>query len=62
MTKLQKQRKEAGLSQQQLAIKSKINVRAIQDYEQGRRDLKNAKAITVKNLAKALNCPMEKLV
>lgn len=61
-SRLMKKRVERNLSQAQLAIKSNISVRTIQDYEQGKRKLEKAQAGTVKKLAKALNCTMEELL
>ena len=55
-------RKEANKTQQGLAYQAKISIKSIHDYEQGRRKLSNAKAITVKKLADVLNCSMEELI
>lgn len=52
-------RKNRGISQLQLAKKSGVNVRMIQYYEQGIRDIRKAQARTVLALAKALNCTVE---
>lgn len=60
--KLQEIRKASGLSQSQLAEASGVNVRLIQDYEQGHKHINNAKAITLYKLSKALNCTMEDLI
>ena len=55
-------RTERGLTQGQLAAASGINVRMIQHYEQGSKDLKKAAAETVLKIAKALNCTVEDLI
>ena len=59
---LREKRQAKNLSQSQLAEKSSINVRLIQDYEQGHKNINHAKAITVCKLAKALNCTVEDLI
>ena len=60
--KLKEKRQSLNLSQSQLADKSTINVRLIQDYEQGHKNINNAKAITVYRLANALDCTVEDLI
>ena len=55
MTRLQTYRQKRGLSQAQLATKAGVSVRTLQDFEQGRRDLNLAAAITVYKLADALD-------
>lgn len=62
MTNLKRMRQEYHLSQSQLADRSGVNVRLIQDYEQGHKQINNAKAITVYKLARALNCTVEDLI
>lgn len=62
MSALKKRREAIGLSQSQLAEKSGVNVRMIQNYEQGFKDINKAAAITVYQLAEALNCNMEDLI
>lgn len=58
MTRLQTYRQKRGLSQAQLAAKAGVSVRTLQDFEQGRRDLNLAAAITVYRLADALDLPI----
>lgn len=55
-------RAKAGLSQSKLAELSGVNVRMIQYYEQGAKDINKAQADTILTLAKALNCNMEDLL
>lgn len=62
MSKLQKVRKEKGLSQSQLAGRAGISVRVIQHYEQGGLDINKAAAITVWRLAYALDCQVADLL
>lgn len=59
---LKKQRSEAGLSQNQLAHITGVNVRSIQMYEQGVNDINKAQAGTLQKLAKAMNCSIEDLL
>jgi DNA-binding transcriptional regulator YiaG len=47
-------RESKGMSQSQLAKASGVNVRMIQDYEQGHKDINRASVITVLQLAEAL--------
>lgn len=62
MSNLKQYREQAGLSQSQLAQISDVNVRMIQHYEQGFKDINKASAITVYKLAKALNIGTEDLI
>lgn len=55
-------RAKAGLSQSKLAELSGVNVRMIQYYEQGAKDINKAQADTILALAKALSCSMEDLL
>lgn len=59
---LRKIRTERGYSQGKLAELSEVNVRMIQHYEQGVKDINLAQAITVFKLAQALECNMEELL
>ncbi|NMD38965.1 MAG: helix-turn-helix transcriptional regulator [Christensenellaceae bacterium] len=60
--KLKEIRKQKGLSQSQLAKLSDINVRTIQSYESGARNLNNANLLILLKLANALNCKIENLI
>lgn len=51
-----------GLRQSDLAEKIGVSVRTIQDYEQGRRDINAASALTVYKMARILNTDMENLL
>lgn len=55
-------RAKAGLSQSQLAEKAGVNLRMIQKYEIGDKDINKAQAITIYKLSLALNCNMEDLL
>lgn len=62
MSRLQDLRKSAGLSQGALAKASGVNVRMIQFYEQGVKDINKAALVTGKALADALGCRIEDLI
>ena len=59
---LKRLRKYAHLSQRELADKSGIPVRTIQQYEQGQKALSRARADVVVRLCKALYCDVEVLL
>lgn len=59
---LQRLRKEAGLSQSQLAKKAGIRVQVLQQYEQGVRDLNGAKLATLLKLCNVLECRLADIV
>lgn len=62
MTNLKRIRKERGLTQPQLSEASGVNVRMIQHYEQGVKDINVAGALAVYKIAQALNCTVEDLL
>lgn len=53
---LKQVRESKGLSQSQLAKKSGVNLRMIQNYEQEARDINVARLNTIIDLAQALEC------
>lgn len=59
---LKKIRTEKGMSQAQLADASGVNVRMIQYYEQGAKDINKASGETILKLSIALGCRMEDLM
>lgn len=61
-SKLRMLREAAGLSQSELARKSGVGLRAIQQYEQGAKDINRAAAGSVQALARTLHCQMEDLL
>ena len=62
MSNLKKIRIEKGLTQGQLAIKSHVELRTIQAYEQGYRDITKASYENLSKLAVALECDIEKFL
>lgn len=61
-TNLQYLRNLKRLTQKQLSERSGVNIRLIQDYEQGRKQINNAMAISVYRLAEALDCTVGDLL
>ncbi len=61
-TNLQYLRNLKRITQKQLSDRSGVNLRLIQDYEQGHKPINNAKAITVYQLAEALDCTVGDLL
>lgn len=62
MNALKRQRKSAGLTQQELAEKSGVKLRMIQAYEQNYQDISKAEVGSMIRLAKALSCSVEDLL
>lgn len=60
--KLKKIRTHRGITQCGLAALTSVNVRTIQKYEQGERDINKASGETLYKLSKALNCNIEDLL
>lgn len=56
MNALKSMREKRGLSQSQLAKKAMVDVRMVQHYEQGFKDINRANVLTVLRLAEALDC------
>lgn len=61
-TRLGTLRAAAGLTQAQLAERSEVGLRSIQMYEQRRKDINKAQAVTVYSLAQVLGCDMSDLL
>lgn len=62
MSKLKKVREQSGLSQSKLSTMSGVNVRMIQHYEQGVKDINQAAGITLYKMSKALGVTIEDLL
>ena len=62
VTKLQAKRKMLGLSQSQLAKRADVNLRTLQEYEIGQKDINKASSETVYRLALALNCEVKDIL
>lgn len=60
--KLKSLRLVAGLSQAQLAATTGLNVRTLQHYEQGSKDLNAAKLATLLKVCNALNCSLKDII
>ena len=61
-TRLQQMRKNCGLSQKELSTKSGVNLRTLQQYELGAKDINKASTSSVLALAKVLSCEVEDLL
>ena len=61
-TNLKTLRQRAGLSQRELAERSSVPLRTIQQYEQRQKQINKAQAEYLAMLAKALRCDMEDLI
>ena len=59
---LQYHRNVKNITQKELSELSGVDIRKIQHYEQGFRDINKAEAMTVYKLAQALNCSVEDLL
>lgn len=62
MKKLKVIRFERRMSQSELAEKSGVNLKMIQKYERGEKNINHARFVTIIKLAKALNCDPVKLL
>lgn len=62
MTNLRQLTQAAGITQKDLAEKSGVPLRAVQDYSQGHKPINQAAAVTVYKLAKALGVTVEELL
>ena len=61
-TRLKQRRKNAGLSQRELAERSCVPIRTIQQYEQRQKSINKAQAESLVMLSKALCCGVEDLL
>lgn len=59
--KLKQYREQLGYTQKELADRSGINYRSLQDYEQGHKRLASANGETLLRLSMALGCSVEQL-
>lgn len=62
MDNLKEIRKAKEISQSRLTEISGVNIRMIQHYEQGVKDINKAQAITLYKLAQVLECKIEDLL
>lgn len=61
-TRLQAMRKKRGLSQSRLATLSSVNLRTLQQYEVGAKDINKASAASVYALSVVLGCDVEEIL
>lgn len=62
MSNLKRIREEKNITQAELSEASGVNIRMIQHYEQGYKDINKAQGITLHALAQALECKIEDLI
>lgn len=62
INKLLYQRSIAGMTQQQVADAAEMNIRQIQKFESGERDLGNMTLRNALSLAKALDCEVDDFI
>ena len=62
MSNLKKIREDQNITQSKLAEVSGVNIRILQYYEQGYKDINKAQAITLYKIAQALDCKIEDLL
>lgn len=61
-TNLQYYRNEKRLTQAELARRANVNLRTLQDYEQGQKNINNARTATVSRLAEVLGVTITDLL
>ena len=61
-TRLQRRRKDCGITQRELSEKSGVNLRTIQQYERRSKDINRAAGATLRALSIALSCQIEDLL
>ena len=59
---LKKVRTERGISQSELAKRSGVNFRMLQNYEQGVKNIDGAKIETLANIARVLGCGIAEIM
>lgn len=62
MTNLKNLRQSKGITQKELSEYADVNIRTLQDYEQGKKPINAASALTVFRLSKALNCEVRDIL
>ena len=62
MTKLKQIRQNAGLTQSELAKKINVNLRTLQYYEQGVKQLDHARIDTILKICVELNCDISDIM
>lgn len=59
---LKERRNGSGLKQREVAEMTGIDIKTVQDFESGRKDIHRAAAATVKKMAEAYGCSMEDII
>lgn len=61
-SRLKEMRIKNGLTQKELAIKSNMSIRTLQEYENKSKNINKASSLTIYNLSKVLSCNIEDLL
>ena len=61
-TNLKARRRAAGFTQRELALRSQVSLRAIQQYEQRQKDINQAAAASLQRISRVLGCRLEDLL
>lgn len=62
MSKLKIMREQKLMTQAELSDKSGVNIRMIQYYEQGAKDIRKGNVMTILSLADALGCDIRDII
>lgn len=62
MSNLKKMREQKLMTQAELSEKSGVNIRMIQYYEQGAKDIKKGNVMTVLSIAEVLGCSIKDIL
>lgn len=62
MSKLKIMREQKLMTQAELSDKSGVNIRMIQHYEQGAKDIRKGNVMTILSLAEALGCDIRDII
>lgn len=62
MSKLKIMREQKLMTQAELSEKSGVNLRMIQYYEQGAKDIKKGNVMTVLSIAEVLGCSIKDII
>ncbi|MCB9498501.1 MAG: helix-turn-helix domain-containing protein [Bacillales bacterium] len=55
-------RERSGLSQSELSLLSRVNLKSIKSYEQGENDIRKAQVSALLALSRVLSCSIEELI
>lgn len=61
-SKLKQIRESKGMTQTELALKADVNLRMVQNYEQGYKNINKGNVLTVLRLSEALGCDIHDIL